>query len=336
MEPNEMKDITYNFLFNSEKQFSGFMSSDMKMAVDIDENGKRYIVDGSRSIFDRIQMTPDGPVSESEVMADIGRTLTDDDMIDSMLKQSVNEFQNEKAYNSIFGQDSSYKNIEKMLSAKEFLENNNLANVNQEEIANIIDGKKIRNLSDEQAAYITKEVRKKMGFTHVEIMPISEFPYDPSWGYQVTGFYSITSRFGTPKQFMQFVDILHQNDIGVIVDWVPGHFCKDEHGLYMFDGSPTYEYAEEWKANNSGWGTYNFDLGRPEVRSFLISNAFFWIKEFHVDGLRVDAVSNILYLNYGRKEGEWKANIYGGDGCLEGIEFLKELNLALANEFKNQ
>ena len=163
---NGLEYITYNYLFNSEKQFSGFMSSDMKMAVDIDENGKRYIVDGSRSIFDRIQMTPDGPVSESEVMADIGRTFTDDDMIDSMLKQSMQEFQNEKAYNAVFGQDSSYRNIEKMLNAKEFLENNNLANINQEEIKNIIDGKKIRNLSDEQAAYITKEVRKKMGFTH--------------------------------------------------------------------------------------------------------------------------------------------------------------------------
>ena len=168
---NGLEYITYNYLFNSEKQFSGFMSSDMKMAVDIDENGKRYIVDGSRSIFDRIQMTPDGPVSESEVMADIGRTLTDDDMIDSTLKRSMKEFQTEKAYNAVFGQDSSYKNIEKMLNAKGFLESKEIQNMgldlsglNSEDISHIIDGKSIRNMTDEQTQYVSKKVRKIMGF----------------------------------------------------------------------------------------------------------------------------------------------------------------------------
>ena len=187
-----------------------------------------------------------------------------------------------------------------------------------------------KELCDELPSYLIE-----MGYTHVEFMPLTEHPLDASWGYQSTGYYSVTSRYGSPKELKELINILHKNDIGVILDWVPGHFCKDEHGLYMFDGSPTYEYEEEWKANNSGWGTYNFDLGRPEVRSFLISNAFFWIKEFHIDGLRVDAVSNILYLSYGRKEGQWNPNKYGGDGCLEGIGFLRELNLALSKEFNN-
>ncbi len=175
----------------------------------------------------------------------------------------------------------------------------------------------------------------EMGYTHVEFMPLTEHPLDASWGYQSTGYYSVTSRYGNPKELKELINELHKNDIGVILDWVPGHFCKDDHGLYMFDGSATYEYEEGWKADNKGWGTANFDLGKPEVKSFLISNAFFWIKEFHIDGLRVDAVSNILYLSYGRNDGEWKPNVYGGDGCLEGIEFLKELNSSIAKEFEN-
>ncbi|MDV4152625.1 1,4-alpha-glucan branching protein GlgB [Clostridium sp. AL.422] len=175
----------------------------------------------------------------------------------------------------------------------------------------------------------------EMGYTHVEFMPLSEHPLDASWGYQSTGYFSVTSRYGNAKELKELINTLHKNDIGVILDWVPGHFCKDEHGLYMFDGSPTYEYEEGWKAENKGWGTANFDLGRPEVKSFLISNAFFWLKEFHIDGLRVDAVSNIIYLNYGRKEGEWKANKFGGNGCLEGIEFLRELNSSIYKEFSN-
>ncbi|MGG7215358.1 1,4-alpha-glucan branching protein GlgB [Clostridium nigeriense] len=187
-----------------------------------------------------------------------------------------------------------------------------------------------KELCDELPKYLVE-----MGYTHVEFMPLTEHPLDASWGYQGTGYYSVTSRYGNPKELKELINILHKNNIGVILDWVPGHFCKDEHGLYMFDGSPTYEYEEEWKAENKGWGTSNFDLGRPEVKSFLISNAFFWLKEFHIDGLRVDAVSNMIYLNYGRKEGEWKTNKFGGDSCLEGVDFLKELNTYVFDEFNN-
>ncbi|MDU5108028.1 1,4-alpha-glucan branching protein GlgB [Clostridium sp.] len=175
----------------------------------------------------------------------------------------------------------------------------------------------------------------EMGYTHVEFMPLTEHPLDASWGYQSTGYYSVTSRYGNPKELKELINVLHKNNIGVILDWVPGHFCRDEHGLYMFDGGHTYEYAEEWRADNKAWGTANFDLGRPEVKSFLISNACFWIKEFHIDGIRVDAVTNILYLSYGRNDGEWKPNKYGGDGSLEGIQFLKDLNLCVANNFNN-
>ena len=175
----------------------------------------------------------------------------------------------------------------------------------------------------------------EMNYTHVEFMPLSEHPLDASWGYQITGYYSATSRYGTAKELKELINTLHNNNIGVILDWVPGHFCKDEHGLYMFDGYPTYEYEEKWKADNKGWGTCNFDLGKPEVRSFLISNAFFWLNEFHIDGLRVDAVSNMIYLNYGRNDGEWKPNIFGGNGCLEGINFLKELNKAIFDNFNS-
>jgi len=175
----------------------------------------------------------------------------------------------------------------------------------------------------------------EMGYTHVEFMPIVEHPLDASWGYQGTGYYSVTSRYGDPKDLKALINELHRNNIGVILDWVPGHFCKDQHGLYKFDGTPTYEYEEEWKAENRGWGTANFDLGKPEVISFLISNALYWIREFHIDGIRVDAVSNILYLDYGRKDGEWKPNKYGGNGSLEGIEFLRKLNSAVFSEFNN-
>ncbi|MDU7365523.1 1,4-alpha-glucan branching protein GlgB [Clostridium sp.] len=187
-----------------------------------------------------------------------------------------------------------------------------------------------KELCDELPKYLTE-----MGYTHVEFMPLIEHPLDASWGYQGTGYYSVTSRYGNPEGLKELINVLHKNNIGVILDWVPGHFCKDEHGLYHFDGSPTYEYQEGWKAENKGWGTANFDLGRPEVKSFLISNALFWLREFHIDGLRVDAVSNMLYLNYGRNDGEWKPNKFGGDGCLEGIEFIKELNKAVFSEFKN-
>lgn len=176
---------------------------------------------------------------------------------------------------------------------------------------------------------------KEMAYTHVEFMPLCEYPLDASWGYQITGYYSINSRYGNALDFKELINELHKNDIGVILDWVPGHFCRDEHGLFKFDGTPTYEYEETWKADNKGWGTANFDLGKNEVKSFLISNAFYWIKEFHIDGLRVDAVSNMIYLNYGRKDGEWMPNIYGEDGCLEGISFIKELNMSIESNFTN-
>ncbi|WP_221372367.1 1,4-alpha-glucan branching protein GlgB [Clostridium perfringens] len=186
----------------------------------------------------------------------------------------------------------------------------------------------------EEISDILPEYIKEMGYTHVEFMPINEHPLDASWGYQGVGYYSVTSRYGDLNGLKILINKLHKNNIGVLLDWVPSHFCKDEHGLFMFDGSPTYEYGAWWKANNEGWGTCNFDLGRPEVKSFLFSNAMYWINEFHIDGLRVDAVSNMLYLDYGREYGEWEPNIYGGNGNLEAIAFLKELNTIIKNEGK--
>jgi 1,4-alpha-glucan branching enzyme len=188
-------------------------------------------------------------------------------------------------------------------------------------------------LSYEEIAGILPKYVKEMGYTHVEIMPLVEHPLDASWGYQGTGYYSPTSRYGSIEGLKTLVNKLHEANIGVVMDWVPGHFCKDAHGLYKFDGTPTYEYQEEWRAENKGWGTCNFDLGRPEVKSYLISNALYWYREFHIDGLRVDAVSSILYLDYNRSEGEWVPNKYGDKGNLEAIEFLKELNQAVFAEY---
>lgn len=176
---------------------------------------------------------------------------------------------------------------------------------------------------------------KIMRYNYVEILPIMEHPLDDSWGYQVTGYYSVTSRYGSIEDFKYFVDVCHKADIGVILDWVPGHFCKDEHGLYKFDGTPTYEYEDEKQCENKSWGAGNFDLGKPEVRSFLISNALFWLREFHIDGLRVDAVANTLYLDYDKGPGQWTANKYGGNENLIAIEFYRELNSALFKEFPN-
>lgn len=187
-----------------------------------------------------------------------------------------------------------------------------------------------RELADMLVKYVNE-----MGYTHVEIMPVMEHPLDDSWGYQVTGYYSVTSRLGNLQDFKYLVDTLHRNNIGVILDWVPGHFCKDEHGLYRFDGTPTYEYQDLTRSENKGWGAANFDLGRPEVKSFLISNALYWLREFHVDGLRVDAVANMLYLDYDRSPGEWSPNKYGGNENLEAVEFFKELNTAIFKEFSN-
>ena len=178
-----------------------------------------------------------------------------------------------------------------------------------------------RQLAEELTAYVTD-----MGFTHVEFLPVAEHPYGPSWGYQVTSYYAPSARFGNPDDFRYLVDRLHQAGIGVIVDWVPAHFPKDEWALGRFDGTSLYEHADPLRGEHPDWGTFIFDFGRTEVRNFLVANANYWLEEFHVDGLRVDAVASMLYLDYSREDGEWIPNVYGGRENLEAISFLQEMN----------
>ncbi|MFM1879746.1 MAG: hypothetical protein RLZZ241_2612, partial [Bacteroidota bacterium] len=183
-------------------------------------------------------------------------------------------------------------------------------------------------MANDLVAYV-----KEMGFTHVEFMPVMEYPYDPSWGYQLTGYFAPTSRLGKPEDFKVLVDALHRQGIGVILDWVPSHFPEDAHGLGLFDGSHLYEHPDRRKGYHPDWKSLIFNYGRNEVRAFLVSNAIFWLDRFHIDALRVDAVASMIYLDYSREAGEWEPNIYGNNEHLEAISFLKELNTAVYGNF---
>lgn len=195
---------------------------------------------------------------------------------------------------------------------------------------------------DESSFFNYKEIAEalisyviEMGYTHIELLPLSEHPYDGSWGYQVTGYYAPSSRYGTPDEFMYFINKCHQNNIGVILDWVPGHFANDVHGLVRFDGTALYEHEDYRKGQHLIWGTYIFNYGRNEVKNFLIGNVMFWIEKYHIDGIRMDAIASMLYLDYDRNEGEWMQNEYGSKENIEAIEFLKHMNSIIEKKYKN-
>ncbi len=181
-------------------------------------------------------------------------------------------------------------------------------------------------LSYRDLAHQLAEYCKEVGYTHIELLPVAEHPFTASWGYQTVGYYAVTSRYGSPQDFMYFIDVCHQNDIGVIVDWVPAHFPRDGHGLRRFDGTALYEHEDPRMGDHRDWGTHIFNYGRHEVRNFLNSNALFWLDKYHIDGLRVDAVASMLYLDYSREEGDWLPNEYGGRENIKAISFLKEFN----------